>query len=143
MKVFLFLLLFPLAAMGAQKPLPCIEALTLTFGDEVPCAKGVLFPPAWALEATRLKTVKIPELENDLKFAKERLGLKIKALQMELEIEQRLAAEQNRFLDTLLKEYEPRQPRPWWESPELWVGVGFVAGAVATIAVTYAVGGGR
>jgi len=134
MNFFLLLVL-----LSAPKPLDCTKALTLRLNDTVPCAEGVLFPPAWALEATRLKEVRIPELQNNLKFAKDKFGLKIKALQMELEIEQRFIVEQTRFLDTVLQAWESP---PWWESPKLWVGVGFVMGAVSAIAITYAVNDG-
>jgi len=132
-------ILFLLVLLSAPKPFDCTKALTLRLNDLVPCAEGVLFPPAWALEATKLKEVEIPRLESELLYTKEKLNLKIKALHMELEIQQGFAAEQARLLDVIIDKHEVQ---PWWESPKLWVGIGFVMGAVSTIAITYAVNDG-
>jgi len=121
---------------SAQTTPKCTEALTLRFGQTVPCLEGILMPTEWALEATRLKTVTIPELKNRLQLLETTSTARINALTLELKVERDFSTEQARLLDKALDTY---RPEPWWKHPGVRVTVGLVVGAATTIGITYAV----
>jgi hypothetical protein len=125
-----------LTPVAFADPPPCTTALSLKHGQAVPCLEGVLFPPAWALEATRLRTVKVPELENELRLLRSTSTARVTAMTAELKLERRFSTEQARLLTQALDTY---QPQAWYEHPGLWVVVGLVVGAAATVGIVHAV----
>ena len=135
MRFFIVCLVLVFSNQAFASP-KCEKALSLKIGDTVPCAEGVLFPPGWALEATRLKTVRVPELENELTLLKRTTTITIESLTLELELERRHSRNQSDLLDRAIG---IAKPDPWWKHPGLWVAVGVVVGASTTVAVTYAV----
>lgn len=135
MRFCVVVLLLVLSNQAFASP-KCEKALSLKVGDTVPCAEGVLFPPGWALEATRLKTIRLPELENELALLKKTTAATMDSLALELELERRHSRNQSDLLDRALG---IAKPDPWWKHPGLWVAVGVVVGASTTVAVTYAV----
>lgn len=126
-----------IAPMAYAEDIPaCTHAVSLRYAQPVPCIEGVLLPPVWALEAVRLRTVRLPELEAELELVRETSAATIEAMTAELEIERAYSAEQSRLLDEALAVH---RPDPWWKHPGIWITVGVIAGASATIGIANAV----
>jgi len=136
MLFLLIALLWSAPALGEEPPL-CSAAHALQYGDVVPCREGVLFPPAWALEATRLKTVSLPRCENALRLATAEAGADHAAWEEQLASCEDYSRSQDALLDKALALSTPETP--WYRSPWLWGTGGVILGAAVGGAVAWVV----
>lgn len=118
-------------------PENCSKAYALRYGDSVPCKEGILFPPAWALEATRLKEVFLPKCEADLALAEAERDADVEAGDARLSACEEYARTQEKLLDRALD--IPVEEPSWYKSPVLWGVLGSVAGAAAAGGIMYGV----
>jgi len=135
LSLLLVILLFAPAAIADEHP-ACDKALTLRFNDVVPCDKGVLFPPGWALEATRLKTVLLPLCEADLAREQEERRIVSVSLRAELAACEVFADSQSDLLDKAIG-ISDTTSSTWYTSPLFWGIMGGVLGAVSGGLIVY------
>ena len=122
-------------AYGQTVPV-CDAAITLRHLDLMPCQEGVLFPPGWALEAVRLKTVLFPKCIADLELESAEHDADTALSEAELSACRRFSATQS---DLLEKALELTSPPPWYKSPVLWGVVGGIVGAAGGGSLVYVV----
>ena len=133
---FLFLLLVT-QAVRADDPPPCSKSVPMRYGDSVSCKEGVLFPPTWAVDAVRVKTILLPKCQADLVLVEAIRDADAQEGAERLLACQDYARTQERLLDKALDISAPGVP--WYKSPILWGVVGAVAGAAAAGGIAYGV----
>ena len=114
----------------------CDKAVALDAGQVAQCKGGILLPSKWAQKCALQKSVTIPRLKNDLELLVRTSTAHVRKLKNELETERNFSAQQGALLKKTLQHIGPGE---WWTHTGVWMGIGFIAGASATIATTYAV----
>ena len=132
----------------SQEPLPSTNLVTnLEKGEKAPFS-GILLTDTAA--AKLFADIKFSEKECKLKLD-EKLGIskirydaQIEALSLKLDIEKKrlesLLSVKNDRIKFLEKNY---MPPAWYESQELWLAIGIIAGIGLTVSAGYAIGQAR
>ncbi len=111
----------------------CVEARAVS----VPC-EGVLLPPEAAQSGLQCLQVDLPRLKIEKAHEDALCKLRENRAQSVLELERKRTQEYRDLLTEAIKVKGP-VPDPWYKHPALWVTIGVVVGAGATIGITYAV----
>jgi len=131
------LLCLPGPTLGEEGP-ACNSALTLRIGDVVPCSEGVLWPPDWALEAVRVKTIMLPRCEADLELERAERLIDVQDLRAKLVLCKEAFEEQRELFDAAMQLPQATKP-PFYKTPLFWGVVGVTVGGLAAWGITYGV----
>lgn len=111
----------------------CVQAQALS----TPC-EGVLLPTSAASEGLRCLEVDLPKLKLEKEHEAALALIRENKLNAMVELERSRADEYRKLLDKAIEVKAPPAD-PWYKHPALWVTIGVVVGAGASIGITYAV----
>ena len=128
-KLAILIALSPITSVLAQEA--CLEPIEVYS----PCA-GVLLPTEVASRAQKCLEIDLPVQATEIEFLRASLSSKEAYYNSIIDAREKANSSLRERLERVI---EAVGPRPWYQNPGFWAGVGFAAGAGVVVSLTYAV----
>lgn len=132
----LVMLLLMQNAVSKEVDNGCLVADAVNTGDTALCS-GIVIPRSWAIDAAKIKMVDLPRCSVELGRVTQLLDLEKATRKEETVVFDDYKARTDKLIEDM------SAPPTFFEKPTFWAGAGLVVGTATTVAIVYAVGGGR